>query len=110
MFFLCGCACLFLSDLLAYGYVVMMLNVLRSDITIKNSTLTFLIPNKQRKVWIIARLLPHIHLQSDSIKIAMKLEASLVAEIIERMDQVQSQLVALTIQLQEIAKGKEKCK
>ena len=33
--FLCGCACLYLSDLLAYGYAVMMLNVLRSDITIK---------------------------------------------------------------------------
>ena len=33
--FLCGCACLYFSDLLAYGYVVMMLNVLRFDITIK---------------------------------------------------------------------------
>ena len=38
MFFLYGCACLSFSDLLAYGYVVMMLNVLRSYITIKNST------------------------------------------------------------------------
>ena len=38
MFFLYGCACLSFSDLLAYGYAVMMLNVLRSDITIKNST------------------------------------------------------------------------
>ena len=35
MFFLCGCACLSFSDLLAYGYAVIMLNVLRSDITIK---------------------------------------------------------------------------
>ena len=34
-FFLCGCAYLSFSDLLAYGYGVMMLNVLRSDITIK---------------------------------------------------------------------------
>ena len=33
--FLCRCACLSFSDLLAYGYAVMMLNVLRSDITIK---------------------------------------------------------------------------
>ena len=33
--FLCGCACLSFSDLLAYGYVVMMLNVLRSDINNK---------------------------------------------------------------------------
>ena len=38
MFFLCGCACLSFNDLLAYGYAVMMINVLRSDITIKNST------------------------------------------------------------------------
>ena len=37
-FFLCGCACLSFSDLLAYGYAIMMLNVLRFDITIKNST------------------------------------------------------------------------
>ena len=38
MFFLYGCACLYFSDILAYGYTVIMLNVLRSDITIKNST------------------------------------------------------------------------
>ena len=33
--FLYGCACLSFSDPLAYGYALMMLNVLRSDITIK---------------------------------------------------------------------------
>ena len=38
MFLLYGCACLSFSDLLAYGYAVIMLNVLRYDITIKNST------------------------------------------------------------------------
>ena len=38
MFFLYGCAVLSFGDVLAYGYAVMMLNVLRSDITIKNST------------------------------------------------------------------------
>ena len=38
MFFLYGCACLSFDDLLAYGYAVMMINGLRSDITIKNST------------------------------------------------------------------------
>ena len=38
MLFLYGCACLSFSDLLAYGYAVIMLNVLRSDINIKNST------------------------------------------------------------------------
>ena len=37
--FLCGCACLSFSDIWAYGYAIMMLNVLRSDITIKNLTL-----------------------------------------------------------------------
>ena len=35
MFFLYGCACLSFSDLLAYGYAVIMIIVLRSDITIK---------------------------------------------------------------------------
>ena len=35
MFFLCDCAYLSFSDLLAYGYAVMMLNVLRFDITIE---------------------------------------------------------------------------
>ena len=34
-FFLCGCACLSFSHPLAYGYAVMMLNVLRSDIPLK---------------------------------------------------------------------------
>ena len=38
MFVLYGCACLSFSDLLAYGYAVVMLNVLRNDITIKNLT------------------------------------------------------------------------
>ena len=37
-FFLCGCAYLSFSDILAYGYDVIMLNVIRSEITIKNST------------------------------------------------------------------------
>ena len=35
MLFLYGCAFLSFSDLLAYGYAVIMLNVLRFDITIK---------------------------------------------------------------------------
>ena len=34
----CGCACLSFSDTFAYGYVVMMLHVIRSDITIKKLT------------------------------------------------------------------------
>ena len=36
MLFLCGCDCLYFSDILAYGYAITMLNVIRSDITIKN--------------------------------------------------------------------------
>ena len=32
---LCGCACLCFNDLFAHGYVVMMLNIIRSYITIK---------------------------------------------------------------------------
>ena len=35
VFFLCGYACLYFSDILAYGYDVMMLNVIRYYITIK---------------------------------------------------------------------------
>ena len=35
MFFLCGCFYLSFSDILDYVYAVMMLNILRSDITIK---------------------------------------------------------------------------
>ena len=35
MFFLYGCAYLSFSDLLAYGYTVLMLNVLRSDKPLK---------------------------------------------------------------------------
>ena len=38
MFLLYGFACLSFSDILSYGYAIMMLNDLRSDITIKNST------------------------------------------------------------------------
>ena len=35
---LCGCACLSFSDIFGYGYAVMMLNVIRSEITSKNLT------------------------------------------------------------------------
>ena len=38
LFFLYGCSYLSFNDLLSYGYTVMMLNVLRSYITIKNLT------------------------------------------------------------------------
>ena len=42
MLFLYGCACLSFTDLLAYGYAVIMLNVLRYNITIKNSTIYYI--------------------------------------------------------------------
>jgi hypothetical protein len=81
--------------------------------------LTFQIPDEQHKEWFIVGLLPHIHCplmqqkiatQSEALEIAMKLEvSSLVGENNTGMAQVQSQLAALTIQLQEITKGKEKC-
>ena len=41
----CGCACLSFIDLLAYGYAVIMLNVIRSEITIKNLTVVTSTPN-----------------------------------------------------------------
>jgi hypothetical protein len=78
--------------------------------------LTFQIPNQQHREWFIAGLLPHIHSpliqqkvtsQSEALEIAMKLEASLVRDN-NGMAQIQNQLVALTIQLEEITKGKEK--
>lgn len=78
---------------------------------------TFQIPDEQHREWFIAALLPHIRLplsqhkitsQSEALEIAMKLEASPVGENVAGMAQVQSQLAAFTIQLQEITKGKEK--
>ena len=80
--------------------------------------LTFQIYDEKHKEWFIARFIPHIHcplkqqnitFQSYTQWISMKLEASTIEQIGTRMDQVQSQLVVLTIQLQDIAKGKEKC-
>ena len=35
-----GCACLYFSDIFSYGYVVMMLNVIISEITIKKLIVT----------------------------------------------------------------------
>ena len=55
MFFLCGCSFLYFSDLLAYGYAVMMLNVLRYDITIKNSTWNQSHPERRHSAAIEAR-------------------------------------------------------
>jgi hypothetical protein len=48
-------------------------------------------------------------MQSKALEITMKLEASPIGENGAGMAQVQSQLATLKIQLQELAKGKEKC-
>jgi hypothetical protein len=78
--------------------------------------MTFHIPDQQHREWFIVRLLPHIHRpliqqkvtsQPEALEIAMKLESSLVGDS-GGMAQVQTQLVALMIQLEELTKGKEK--
>ena len=62
------------------------------------------------------RLVPHINMplmqqkfltQSEALEIAMKLQASPVSETGVGMNQIQSQLANMTIQLQDIKKGKE---
>ena len=69
----------------------------------------------QNKKWFIASLLPHIwgplmqqkiESQTEALELAMKLEASPIAYGAARMVQIQSQLANLTLQLQDIKKGK----
>jgi hypothetical protein len=78
--------------------------------------LTFQIPDQQHQGWFIARLLPHIRRpmiqqkvmsQLETLNIAMKLEASPAGDT-RGMAQVQMHLDALTIQLVELTKGREK--
>ena len=45
--------------------------------------------------------------QVEALEIAMKLEASPIVEISAGMQQIQSQLANLTLQLQDMRKGKE---
>jgi hypothetical protein len=79
-------------------------------------SLTFQIHDQQHKEWFILGLFPHIHCpliqhkvvsQPESLEIEMKLEASPVGDG-GGMDQVETQLASLTIQLAEMTKGKEK--
>ena len=49
----------------------------------------------------------NIMTQSEALEIAMKLEASPIEENAASMNQIQAQLVNLTLQLQDIKKGKE---
>ena len=70
----------------------------------------------QHKEWFIAALLPHIRgplmqqnivMQTKALELVMKLEASPSGDGATGMIQIQSQLANLTIQLQEIKRGKE---
>ena len=77
---------------------------------------TFTISDAQHKEWFIAALLSHIRVlltqqkiksQVDALEIAMKLEASPIGESNAGMVQIQKQLAKLTIQLDDIKRGKE---
>ena len=70
----------------------------------------------QHKECFIAALVPHIRMplmqqniatHSEALEIAMKLETSLIGKTGVGMNQIQSQLENLTIQLQYIKKGRE---
>ena len=72
--------------------------------------------NVQHKEWFIVALLPHIEIplmqqkivsQTKALEIAMKLESSPIGEIDAGMMQIHSQLTNITVQLQDIKKGKE---
>ena len=61
-------------------------------------------------------MLPHIRLplmqqkvtsQGEALEIAMRLEASLVSDSMMGMDQLQKQVVNITLELQSLKKGKE---
>jgi len=81
------------------------------------SQLSFEIPDAQQKEWFIAALTPNIRLpmmqqkmqmQNEALEVAMKLEASPIGEASVGMAQIQTQLANLTIQIQDMKKGKER--
>ena len=74
------------------------------------------VSSQQHQEWFIVVLLPHIRLplmqqkvtsQSEALEIAMRLEASLMSKSTLGMDQLQKQLVNITLELQSLKKGKE---
>ena len=76
---------------------------------------TFQMSNVQHKEWFIAALLPHIHIplmqqkiisQTEALVLAMNLESSPVGDTGVGMMEIQSQISNLTLQLQDIIKGK----
>ena len=77
---------------------------------------SFQMSNVHHKEWFIARMFPHIReplmqpniqSQTEALELKMKLEASPISNGAAGMVQIQSQLANLTIQLQDIKKGKE---
>jgi hypothetical protein len=79
--------------------------------------MNFQILDQQHREWFIAGLLPQVRRpliqhkvvsQPEVLEIVMKLESSSVGGS-GGMAQVQTQLASLTIQLEDITKGKEKC-
>ena len=77
---------------------------------------SFQMSDVHHKEWLITVLVPHIRqslmkqnisTQSKALEIALKLEASLVGETVDGMNQIQAQLANLMLQLQDIKKGKE---
>jgi len=78
----------------------------------------FAFPAQQHQEWFIVALLPHIWLplmqqkvtsQSEALEIAMRLEASSMSKSALGMDQLQKQLVNITLELQSWKKGKDVC-
>ena len=74
---------------------------------------------EQHKEWFIAALLPHIRMplmqqklttQDEALEMAMKLEASPLAETSTGMTTLQTQLANLTLQIHELKKGKRLCR
>ena len=70
----------------------------------------------QHKEWFIVELVPHIRhpfmqqkivTQSEALEIAMKLEASPVGENATSRNQIETQPMNLTLQLQDMKKGKQ---
>ena len=77
---------------------------------------SFEIAPEQHKEWFITALPPHIrlplmqqrlHTQDEALEMAMKLEASPLAETSTGMTNLQNQLANLMLQMHEIRKGKE---
>ena len=76
----------------------------------------FEFPLQQHQEWFVIALLPHIWLplmqqkvtsQGEALEIVMRLEASPLCESTMGMDQLQKQLVSITLELQSLKKGKE---